>query len=597
MALTRGAKKFGSLILIVAVAVGGYLYAAKNGYVPGKEVANLIIPKKMELTNAAPLSSVSNVPMHALPSNSVLGDGEEYRFEGMAWNTQLGAFYSNGGAITTKGSIASENGINNLRLIRVDDCNQIVNDLIAFGTEFKKSGGNPKKGVQFVSLMLDGTPSYFSALKAGLEPLGLHAVLIFSTGRSAGEDGFWGAESWIKDPSKMKGAVVVGVLFDGDMNDAIKFASDNGVRVNPDVKTYDPDALNIMAADDYLKAVDMWKSGAKEEREVVRNGVKTGSKKTVVADAVVTWTPGDVRIAKEKGGLVPIITTEDYYWQMPQATITIKEWANANRPAVLNILKSFAQGGSQVKVHDKALYKAAEISAKVYAIKGATSEEKDPKYWYENFKRHEITDKTGKKVKVGGSMNFGIEDNIVCFGTNSKDGGPAKSSYTLFGDKMAELWPEKMKAYPAFDEVFDASYIEELSKTMTLNKDLEQKPTYDAAPIRETVSSQAQDIQFHVGNDQLTPAGKAQVKKLYDNINTTSLKVLITGHADAQGTAQQNLVLSERRAKAVQAYLVARGFPDNRINVDFKGDTQPVDPARTPAAFAKNRRVVIELGK
>ena len=47
----------------------------------------------------------------------------------------------------------------------------------------------------------------------------------------------------------------------------------------------------------------------------------------------------------------------------------------------------------------------------------------------------------------------------------------------------------------------------------------------------------------------------------------------------------------------MQAYLVSRGFPDTRINVDFKGDTQPVDPARTPEAYAKNRRVVIELGK
>ena len=105
------------------------------------------------------------------------------------------------------------------------------------------------------------------------------------------------------------------------------------------------------------------------------------------------------------------------------------------------------------------------------------------------------------------------------------------------------------------------------------------------------------NIQFHVGSDQLTPAGQKQVRKLFNGINTTNMKVMITGHADAQGTASQNMTLSERRAKAVQTALINMGLADNRINADWKGDTQPVDPARTPEAFAKNRRMVIELGR
>jgi outer membrane protein OmpA-like peptidoglycan-associated protein len=50
--------------------------------------------------------------------------------------------------------------------------------------------------------------------------------------------------------------------------------------------------------------------------------------------------------------------------------------------------------------------------------------------------------------------------------------------------------------------------------------------------------------------------------------------------------------VSQARAKAVEAYLVSRGFPDNRINIDFKGDTQPISKDDSV-----NRRVVIEMGK
>ena len=594
MALTKGAKKLGVSLLVAGALVGGYFYAAKNGYVPGEKVANMIMPKKVDLSGAAPLSNVKNVALMPFPSTSVNGSGAEYRIDEAAWASQHGLNYANGGAITTKGSIMESKGITNFRIIRQDNFDQQVNDLVAFATEWKKSGGNPKKGVQFISLMLDGAPSYMAALKEALTPLNLNPVIIGSVGKSHGEDGLWGPQKWIKDPKAMKGATVIGVLYDGDMNDPIKLANDNDVRINPDVKTYDPDALNIMAAEDYLKAVDMFRDGYKEEREVVRNGVKTGSKKTIKPDGIVTWTPGDVRIAKEIGGLYPIVTTEEYYWQMPEALITIAEWADANEAAVENILDAALTGGAQVKVHDKALYKACEISAKIWAGKG---EEGKATYWYENFKRHEIADKKGNKVKVGGSMNFSIEDAVVAFNLSGADGGPAGSSYTVFGDEMARLWPSKMKSYPAFASVFNAKYLQAVAKRSNLNEDLTQKPSFDAAPIRETVSTSTKDVQFRVGSAELTALGASQVKKLYNEINTTGFKVMITGHADAQGTASQNMALSQKRAEAVKAYLISRGFPENRVNADWKGDTQPVDPAKTPAAYAKNRRVVIELGK
>jgi len=44
-------------------------------------------------------------------------------------------------------------------------------------------------------------------------------------------------------------------------------------------------------------------------------------------------------------------------------------------------------------------------------------------------------------------------------------------------------------------------------------------------------------------------------------------KILVEGHCDERGTAEYNLALGERRAKAVKDYLVAAGIAADRISV------------------------------
>jgi outer membrane protein OmpA-like peptidoglycan-associated protein len=65
----------------------------------------------------------------------------------------------------------------------------------------------------------------------------------------------------------------------------------------------------------------------------------------------------------------------------------------------------------------------------------------------------------------------------------------------------------------------------------------------------------------------------------------------VQGHTDERGDDAYNLDLSRRRAAAVVAYLVAHGVAASRLTSRGYGETQPVDHAHTPAAWAKNRRV------
>jgi OmpA-OmpF porin, OOP family len=71
----------------------------------------------------------------------------------------------------------------------------------------------------------------------------------------------------------------------------------------------------------------------------------------------------------------------------------------------------------------------------------------------------------------------------------------------------------------------------------------------------------------------------------------STMEVQISGHTDNVGPAAYNMSLSERRAKAVVAYIVRGGIPKERLTVQFFGETKPTDTNETKDGRSKNRRV------
>jgi len=65
----------------------------------------------------------------------------------------------------------------------------------------------------------------------------------------------------------------------------------------------------------------------------------------------------------------------------------------------------------------------------------------------------------------------------------------------------------------------------------------------------------------------------------------------VQGHTDERGNDAYNLSLSDKRAKAVVAYLVDKGIAQSRLQGQGYGETQPIERKSTEAAYAKNRRV------
>jgi OOP family OmpA-OmpF porin len=73
------------------------------------------------------------------------------------------------------------------------------------------------------------------------------------------------------------------------------------------------------------------------------------------------------------------------------------------------------------------------------------------------------------------------------------------------------------------------------------------------------------------------------------------LRVSVDGHTDSRGTDEYNERLSERRARAVEEYLMRLGVGDSRLQPQGFGESRPVSTNDTEEGRAQNRRVELNV--
>lgn len=580
----------GKILLIAAVVTAGIL-GVKWYQARPREAGKAVEVGKVVLPDAPEASLNANAVLLPLPSSTeAVNGGTPITWERMAWNAQFSGMYANGGARTTRGSLFDKAHLD-VSYIRQDDCNKQMADLVKFAGQYKT---NPNESAVLVSFMGDGMPAFMSSLSKELEPLGPEyqpIILPIAHGKSFGEDQIMGPSSWKQDPHNAIGKCVAGVLRDGDVNILLKWAGDNGIKVNPDETTYDPEAVNLIAASDFLDAPNKYITGYTEKRKVIAEGKTTGRDTTVGVDAVATWTPGDVNVATKKGGLVTIANTRQYASQMPVQTIAIRKWANDHRTDIENMIIALAEAGDQVRSFTEARKFAAQVSASVY-------QEKDADYWLKYYNGVEEQDVQGLKVNLGGSAVFNLADMANTYGLGPDRVDRYKAVYNTFGNLMVRMYPAIMPSFMPYEKAVDKSFL--LSVVSNHPDLLEGKAieTKYAEQITSEVSSRSYHIEFETGSATIRPASYKMLDEIFESaVVAEGLKLGVYGHTDNSGSDDVNIPLSEKRAAAVKEYLLGKGLKAGRVETKGYGSSKPVSDNSTADGRSRNRRVEIVLGE
>lgn len=583
-------KPAGKLVIIIGVVAAGIAGVRWYQSRP-KQVAAATEVGKVTLPNAPEPSLSSNAVLLPLPGTSAAENGgTNITWLRMAWNSQFSAMYANGGVHTTQGSLFDKAKLN-ITYVRQDDCNKQMADLVKFAQEYKNNQATP--GV-LITFMGDGMPAFMTSLSKELEPLGAEyqpVIIPVTHGKSYGEDQVMGPQSWKADPKTAIGKCVAGVLRDGDINILLKWAGDNGLKVNPDETTYDATAINLIAASDFLDAPNKYIAGYTESRKVVRDGKTTGKDTTVGVDGVATWTPGDVNISVKKGGLVTIANTRQYASQMPNQTIAIKKWAYDHRTDIENMIIALAQAGDQVRSFNEAKAFAAQVSADLY-------KEQDAAYWLKYYNGVEEKDIQGLKVSLGGSMVFNLQDMANTYGLGNDKIDRYKAVYNTFGNLMVKMYPTLMPSFMPYEKAVDKSFL--FSVLSNHPELLEGKAieTRYASEITSEVSSRSYSIEFETGSANIRTSSYKLLDEIFESaVVAEGLKLGIYGHTDNNGSDAINLPLSEKRANAVKGYLLKKGLADNRMEAKGYGAARPVADNNTETGKKQNRRVEIVLGQ
>jgi len=111
-----------------------------------------------------------------------------------------------------------------------------------------------------------------------------------------------------------------------------------------------------------------------------------------------------------------------------------------------------------------------------------------------------------------------------------------------------------------------------------------------------TKSLTFRNIEFASGSAQVTGINDEHILLLINYLKqNNNVKIKVDGHTDSDGDNQFNLALSQKRADAVQRWLVQNGIETRRILTEGYGEKMPLEPETSDAQKALNRRVEIKI--
>jgi outer membrane protein OmpA-like peptidoglycan-associated protein len=106
------------------------------------------------------------------------------------------------------------------------------------------------------------------------------------------------------------------------------------------------------------------------------------------------------------------------------------------------------------------------------------------------------------------------------------------------------------------------------------------------------------DISFDINRSDIKPNMRPILDQFAHGLSSQpNTEVRIIGHTDSTGSDAINNPLSVNRAASARDYVVSRGVNSHQVQIDGRGEREPIADNNTEDGRAKNRRIEIFLAE
>ncbi len=177
---------------------------------------------------------------------------------------------------------------------------------------------------------------------------------------------------------------------------------------------------------------------------------------------------------------------------------------------------------------------------------------------------------------------------VFSFGCAKKEVAPPADPQVISEEERARLAEEERKREMERQALEERRLQEE---RMAREREQEERKFQDV--VDDILTTR---IHFDFDSYELKPAARSDLQKISEHLKRFSnLRLVIEGHCDERGTAEYNLALGERRARAAYEFLILLGVGSNRMQIISYGEERPLDPRSNETAWAQNRRAEFKV--
>lgn len=117
--------------------------------------------------------------------------------------------------------------------------------------------------------------------------------------------------------------------------------------------------------------------------------------------------------------------------------------------------------------------------------------------------------------------------------------------------------------------------------------------------ITKNITETENETTIYFPSNSTQKSDAADVENYLDNVAARVIAsgetIVLTGHTDALGSAETNIVLGRKRAEIIRDYLISKGVSPEKIQVRSEGEQSPAADNKTPDGQAKNRRTTLQI--